>query len=339
MLAGRDFLSSVSFLTKITTYPNGAVDLISAERPVFRREGWEAAYGSAGERKSSARRCVKDGRPEGQADVPRAVRRAKARVRQIALANDFDYFVTLTQDPGKVNRYDEKESIRKLSKWCENQVQRYGLRYVVIPERHKDGAIHYHGFMSWDGDAGDGVVESGTYTMKGWKKPRKPRSEGQAKTWLDGGARVVYNLPRWRLGFSTALKVYGEYGAAVGYVCKYVGKQMEGSKIGGRWYYSGGRLRQPVEGFCNLSVEDMDSIPGTFSVDNPAVGKLRLWRGSGDVLAECLGPLLEKRADSDFIERFYTENPGDSVSSETIDDDFEPLRFEELGDDVETPFL
>lgn len=338
MLAGRDFLSSVSFLTKIITYPNGAVDVISCERPVFRREGWETAFGSAGERKASARRGVKDGRAEGPVDVSRAVRRAKARVRQIALANDFDYFVTLTQDPDKVNRYDEKESIRKLAKWCENQVQRYGLRYVVIPERHKDGAIHYHGFMSWDGNAGDGVVESGTYTMKGWKKPRRPRSGSQAQNWLDHGARVVYNVPRWRLGFSTALEVYGEYGAAVGYVCKYVGKQMEGSKIGGRWYYSGGRLREPVETFCDLSVEEMDGIPGTFTVDNSAVGKLRLWRGAGDTLSRYLGPILENGANSDFIERFYTENPEDSVSRETLEEVFEPLLFERLPDDTEVPF-
>ena len=60
---------------------------------------------------------------------------------------------------------------------------------------------------------------------------------------LDGGAHIVYNLPGWDFGFTTALELYGDRRAAVGYVVKYITKAER--KIGGRWYYSGGNLRRP----------------------------------------------------------------------------------------------
>lgn len=320
MLAGRDFASSVRFTAKITSYRNGRVDIISCERPVFRPAGYESAFGSADERRRSERCGKRQQNSDGTVDEARSIRRAKARVRQIALANDFDYFVTLTQDKEKVDRYDIKESIRKLTKWCENQVQRHGLRYVVIPERHKDGAIHYHGFMSWDGDAGSGMIESGTYTMDGWNKPRKARSEKQALSWMENGARVVYNLARWKFGFSTALEVYGDYGAAVGYVCKYIGKQMGNSKIGGRWYYSGGRLRKATVSYFNLRPDELAGLPGTFVVDSNVTGRMRLWRGNAEDFVKLIGPRLDEAAFAEFCERFYPEDEGDAESLGGVED-------------------
>lgn len=64
-------------------------------------------------------------------------------MRRLALANDFRWFVTLTLAPDKVDRYDAGEVVRKLSQWCNNQVKRRGLKYVLVPERHKDGALHF----------------------------------------------------------------------------------------------------------------------------------------------------------------------------------------------------
>ena len=105
----------------------------------------------------------------------------------------------------------------------------------------RDGAFHFHGFMAGEGLE---VVDSGTLDMKGFQHPRRPRSAAQRAQWLEAGARVVYNLPQWKLGFTTAIKLYGEYSHAVGYVCKYVGKQ-EGQRPLGRWYFSGGALAKP----------------------------------------------------------------------------------------------
>lgn len=137
---------------------------------------------------------------------------------------------------------------RRLNTWLDNQVRRHGLAYVLVPERHKDGAIHFHGFFN------DAVkaVDSGHRDREG---------------------HPVYNLPAWSLGFTTAIELYGDYHAAVGYVCKYIGKQ--GDKPGGRWYYSGGDLQRPAVEFADVSIrEAVDLAPegGVHHFDVPEAG-------------------------------------------------------------------
>ena len=232
--------------SKIITYPCGVVDILCSSSPDFHEPGWE----EQGRRRSAApagaqRRAGDEAKAEDEA---RSMRRARAKVRRIALANDFRWFVTLTLDQQRVDRYDPAAVIRKLNQWCSNQVKRRGLRYVLVPERHQDGAIHFHGFFSDSLEA----VDSGTLKLPGHKKPRKPHSAAQRQQWLEEGGHVVYNLPRWTLGFTTAMEVYGEYPAAVAYVCKYIGK--EGQKPAGRWYYSGGQLAEPKCQYCDLEM-------------------------------------------------------------------------------------
>ena len=148
----------------------------------------------------------------------RAMRRARARVRDIALSNPFSHFVTLTLAPDQVDRYDPGAIGKRLRVWLDNQVRRKGLCYVLVPERHKDGAIHYHGFFN----------DALTYTDSGHR---------------DDKGHPIFNIPAWSFGFTTAIPIYGNYPQAVSYVCKYIGKQ--GEKIGGRWYLSGGSLQGP----------------------------------------------------------------------------------------------
>jgi hypothetical protein len=51
------------------------------------------------------------------------------------------------------------------------------------------------------------------------------------------------------------MELYGEYPAAVAYVCKYIGK--DGEKPAGRWYYSGGDLREPEVTYAEISPADL----------------------------------------------------------------------------------
>lgn len=165
-----------------------------------------------------------------RASRERAQRRARIAVRDLGLSNDWAYFVTLTLDAQRIDRYDPVEVVKHLNHWLDNRVRRDGLAYVLVPEHHKDGAIHFHGFFN---DALP-VVDSGHH---------------------DQGGHTVYNLPAWGWGFSTAIALYGELAAAVGYCCKYVAKQQE--KIGGRWYYSGGKLQRPAVEWCDV---DFDAL-------------------------------------------------------------------------------
>ena len=235
----------------IYSYPDGAADVICASAPMFREPGWEAAFGSEEERraKPAAREAGK--KSEG-CDMERSMRRARAKLRRLALANGFDYFVTLTLDPAKIDRYDGAAVTKALGRWCDNMVRRHGLRYILVPEQHKDGAFHFHGFM-----AGSGL-----------------KADDSGVEW-DG--RPVYNLPQWSLGFTTAQRLYGDYHAAVGYCCKYIGKQ-QGERPLGRWYYSGGALREPDKIYTDLEYRAVEnyvefSIPGA---------KIKVSRMKGD---------------------------------------------------------
>ena len=183
-----------------------------------------------------------------RANLDRAMRRARAQVRDIALSNPFRWFVTLTLDQARVDRHDMAAITRKLNAWLDNQVRRHGLAYVLVPERHKDGAIHFHGFFN---DAVRAVPS------------------GHA----DKGGHPIFNLPGWTLGFTTAIQLYGDYHAAVGYVCKYIGKQ--GEKPGGRWYYSGGQLARPEVTYADVGPRDVEQLAGEGGVhrfDVPEAG-------------------------------------------------------------------
>lgn len=240
-------------------------------RPVFREPGWEAREEFALKRGEAQSAEPEQPQQPKAADTERAARRAAAAVRDLALCNEFRWFVTLTLDPARIDRYDMKTITKRLNTWLDNQVRRCGLRYVLVPERHQDGAIHFHGLIN---DA-PGLVPSGTWKVPGHKKPVRPRSEKQAISWAALGAeegyQEVYNWEGWKLGFSTAIRLHGDYAAAVAYVCKYIRKQQEGGRIGGRWYYSGGELRRPEVELLDLGVYDLIEA-GAYRFDVPEAG-------------------------------------------------------------------
>ena len=211
---------------KAYIYPCGVVDIIASSAPDFAPDGWEDASKHP-KQGPKAKRDTAEAKAE---DVERSMRRARARVRRLALANDFRWFVTLTLDPQKIDRYDPNAVIKRLNQWCSNQVKRKGLSYILVPEKHKDGALHFHGFFN---DALE-AVDSGHRSKSG---------------------QPIYNLPGWDYGFTAAIEVYGDYAAAVAYVSKYIGKQ--GEKPGGRWYYSGGSLREPAATYLEMSPVDL----------------------------------------------------------------------------------
>lgn len=226
---------------RVKTYPDGSQDVLICRGEVFREAGWERSDKWKPEPKNSGLSSDKS------ANLSRAQRRARAAVKDIALSNEFSHFVTFTLDRSQIDRYDINAVVKKLNVWLDNRVRRNGLKYVLVPELHKDGAVHFHGLIN----NRLGLVDSGTLTGGEIKKPRKPRSARERERLLSLGAHVVYNVTDWKLGFSTAIELYGDYTAAVGYVCKYISKQQE--KIGGRWYYSGGDLKKP-----DVSYSDVD---------------------------------------------------------------------------------
>ena len=242
---------------RIKRYPDGSCDITVAEYSVFREAGWEEQLQDQPEADPPA---------PGAGSIERAKRRARASISDLALCSVIKYFVTLTLDGNKINRYDPAEVTKHLNYWLDNQVRRQHLAYILVPELHKDGAIHFHGFFN----GALPVEDSGTILPAGGGRPRKPRSPAQRAAWIEMGGKPVYNLPRWGWGFSTAVELTGDRRRAINYVCKYITKGDH--KVGGRWYYSGGDLRRPEVYLCNVSFSDFSRVEGAEIFDVPGLG-------------------------------------------------------------------
>lgn len=75
--------------------------------------------------------------------------RTRRNIRELALCNDFEYFCTLTVNSVKCDRYslDEvQDNLRKCLRNIRNHSDNF--KYLIITEKHLDGAFHFHGLMS-----------------------------------------------------------------------------------------------------------------------------------------------------------------------------------------------
>ena len=79
-----------------------------------------------------------------------SISRTKSTIFEYGMCNNWDFFVTLTIDKSKHDRYDLKAYYSKFSQFLRNYNKRHNLntKYLFIPEKHKDGAWHMHGFLS-----------------------------------------------------------------------------------------------------------------------------------------------------------------------------------------------
>ena len=213
---------------RVKISPSGAVlGAMYTSRPVFNFGGFEcdkkdrfivAEYGRANEQSQ---------------------RRAYRKVFDYAACNDdvFDLFVTLTLDKQQVDRYDIEKIYPKLKAFLDHRVQRKGLAYILVPEYHKDGAIHFHG-----------LVNSSAVQLK----------DSGKRYWKRGApcyGQKIYNVADWKLGFTTAVMLTGDYDNVCKYITKYVLKQSGGGMIGGRYYYHGGDLKEPLFEYINFTEE------------------------------------------------------------------------------------
>lgn len=189
----------------------------------------------------------------------RSMRRARTKCRDYVLANsDLDMMITLTINGEMLSRYNYAEIIKKVSVWLGNRVKRNGLKYVLVPERHKDGAIHFHGF-----------VNSKAVDLK--KTKFKRSADGTNYIYALEPTRKgkqIYNIADWDIGYTTAVRIgrsEADREATATYILKYLSKQTD--KVGGRWYLHGGKLLLPIEVyFCynynDVPVDGVSPVPG-----------------------------------------------------------------------------
>jgi hypothetical protein len=206
-----------------------------------RREAWESSllemYGLSGHVK-------RENSPED--NIERSKRRAKKQMFDYIICNNFTNFCTLTLDPKEIDRRNYSAIIKKLNTYLDNRVRRQGLIYVGVPELHKNGGFHFH-FLTNDVLP---LIDSGTVIRPTGGKPVKVETAKRQGFEL-AECRTVYNISDWRLGFTTSIRTYGDPEAVANYIGKYITKGEK--KVGGRWYYSGGKLLKPVYLYSRVS--------------------------------------------------------------------------------------
>lgn len=89
------------------------------------------------------------GQAENETKLENNLARAKARVFELAACNPWELFVTFTLDRSKYDRYDLQRYRNDIARFLQHWKERQGdnIRYLLIPERHADGAWHMHGFL------------------------------------------------------------------------------------------------------------------------------------------------------------------------------------------------
>ena len=103
----------------------------------FKRSGSSVYLGSS------------EDREEARGKFSQALSRARSMLLQYALCNKWDYFITVTVNPDRFHREDLPAIRKYLSQWFRDYRKEWGaIKYVLVPELHKKGGWHFHGFIS-----------------------------------------------------------------------------------------------------------------------------------------------------------------------------------------------
>lgn len=171
-------------------------------------------------------------------------------IYNIARSNKWEYMITLTIDPKKLDRTDYDLITNKLIIWLNNLKKRYApdLVYLLVPELHSDGqSFHFHGFFSTVGNIPfefSGKVCVGKYVYDYVRKPY---------------AQKIYNLPLWKYGWSHAT-IIRDSARASSYITKYVTKELTVILKNKHRYFASHNINKPHEQYFNIHWNTLEEI-------------------------------------------------------------------------------
>lgn len=174
---------------------------------------------------------------EAFAKAKRSIKSSKNRainkIYDYARTNDWEYFVTLTFNPDKVDSFNYDDCSSCVSQWLENVKRRYSpdLQYLVVPELHKSGRYHFHALFNNIGNL--------------------PLSDSGITDKLGG---IIYNIDCYKNGFTTASKIKSKDKAS-SYIAKYISKELSGHIKGKKHYWRSRGLKCPDE--RKLTINDL----------------------------------------------------------------------------------
>jgi len=172
-----------------------------------------------------------------------SISRARSKILELGLCNEWEYFATFTIDKRKFDRYNLDTYFRVLGQWLQNISKRTGQKidYVLIPELHKDGAWHIHGLIS-------GVTADKLTPFEAGKHPQKL---------IDGGFLNWKDYEK-KFGFCSFGKIKDAQAVSF-YVTKYVTKSLmtQTRRLGSRLYYCTQGLKRSEELIRGRGVVDV----------------------------------------------------------------------------------
>ena len=253
---------------KVKFTPDGFCKVSCFTRQIYKGEGYEALeYFS---REQAEIELMSPPVKEAEAVKSDRVRqdsfkRSKNAIFEIAAANEWKYMVTFTVDKDKCDRYDREAVKKAFSGWLYDMSKRKGLKALIIPEYHKDKAIHFHGLIN---DSLE-MEHSGTYKIEGEKKPVKESTlHRRGLTPRAENVKDVFNVKGYKLGFSTAVPLDGNVTRVSYYMTKYCTKDLE--KIFGSYYFCVGKVKRHLPYcICNMDIEDLKRVKNSVTVDLP----------------------------------------------------------------------
>lgn len=144
--------------------------------------------------------------------------KTKINIYDIAINNDWNYFITLTYSCEKVDRNSFSDCSKKIRKFMNNFSMRNkdtcpNFKYMIVHEKHLDGAFHFHGLI---------YLEDSSTMLDSGKRDKKHRK--------------IYNWAKWQNGWSTATKVKNVE-ASCKYITKYITEDMKKDYCKGRNRY------------------------------------------------------------------------------------------------------
>lgn len=164
--------------------------------------------------------------------------RARNKILEYVLCNDFVFFVTLTLDPVKYDRNNLKLFIKHLGYFIQDYNRRKNaeIKYLFIPEQHEDGCWHMHGFiMGLPYDRLELFDLHGDKPLPSYIVKKLKNNE------------LLYNFPEYekRFGYNIFEPIRNKK-ASVLYMCKYLTKDLSRNvtDLGNHLYYCSKGLKK-----------------------------------------------------------------------------------------------
>lgn len=197
--------------------------------------------------------------------INESYRRTKQAVYTHARSNNWEWFVTYTFDPEKVDSSNYDKAYKSLSRHLKHIRSKYcpDMKYIVVPELHADGIkYHFHALMS--------NIDGLTFADS------KKRDKG----------KIIYNIENYTLGWSTAIRIgIGESAKTANYISKYITKALTCFTKNRQRYLVSKNLKKPTIENYFLSHDDIISLKKTLKEKTTSgkVVRLNIGNYSNDI--------------------------------------------------------